>query len=318
MRGNPISFGVKPLYLSVYTSKSEQKPLQFGVSENKNIQKDASTALTAEKALTEKANTKKVFKGENPQTLGIFGKTKKPTLQNFVEKMLSASQQKQIQWTSIGTNLECTLGGFPVRLAETFVSETRAQFRLQVFPKGLFSSFKSPLFNVDIMSSDPIGQQVQQVHQLALKSLPELYDSNSGINKGLQVFDIGRSRLALVYHSDRNQAFLQAGQQDVTFFLKPKSYYYGFQEVQSDAPASNASASAQTTAAGNLQPTLAEGYFTPTGYTPLVYRDAQGNLIKQGLTLEGLTQALNKAGIEWTDLVEKSDKLAANTLNIVG
>ncbi len=309
MRGNPVLFGAKPLYLPVFL---RQDSLRFGASGDDNKQKTTPSSLATEKALTDKT-----VKGENPQTLGIFGKTKKPTLQSFVEKMLSASQQKQIRWTAIGTNLECTLGGFPVRLAETFLNESRAQFRLQVFPKGLFSSFKSPMFNVDIMSSDPIGQQVQQVHQLALKTLPELYDSNSGINKGLQVFDIGRSRLALVYHSDRTQATQQSGQADVTFFLKSKSYYYGFQEVQSDAPASNTRASAQTTAAGNLQPTLAEGYFTPTGYTPLVYRDAQGNLIKQGLTLDGVNSALNKAGIDWQDLSEKAEKLAAKTLNTV-
>jgi hypothetical protein len=310
VRGQPVLLVATAFGFRSMNSFSGQDRLRFAAS-NPSGDDSAKPQITA---------TLKETKGENPQTLGIFGKTKKPTLQAFVDKMLSASQQKQIRWTRIGTNLECTLGGFPVRLAETFVtiSENLAQFRLQVFPKGLFSSFKSPLFNVDILSSDPLGEQVRQVHQLALKSLPELYDSNSGVNKGLQVFDIGRSRLALVYHTDRTQATQQAGQADVTFFLKPKSYYYGFQEVKSDAAASNASASAQTTASGNLQPTLSEGYFTPTGYTPLVYRDAQGNLIKQGLSLEGVSAALNKAGVDWQDLLDKTEKLATKTLNTVG
>lgn len=249
--------------------------------------------------------------GEQPPTLIspadiVTDKREKPSLDSFIQDLLTQGQRETLVWTSSGTNLETVVNGYPVRLAEIEVAQGFIQYKFQVFPKGLFSGFRSPLYNIDAPASDPTGQNLGRVYQYALTSLPELYESDRGKNRGVRLFNLGRTRFALVFPQNRQEAERLAGSEDVLFFVKKKGPYYGFNELsQALPPASDA----QTPAGAPLQPVLSEGYVDSEEYVPMVFQEENGQVIKEGLSKSAFEALLTRAGVTLQRIIAKGTKL---------
>jgi hypothetical protein len=222
----------------------------------------------------------------------------KPSLGSFIEALATQGADGRLVWTSIGSNLESQVNGYPVRLAETSYPDGRVFYKLQIFPKGLFSGFKPPLYNLDAPPSEPVGQQIAGIYQQAVLSLPEIYDSDRGRNRGLRILDILRSRFVLVFPKNAAEARRWASQEDVLFFVKPKSLFYGFNDTtQIPAAELERISSDEMTPEGTFKPVLSEGFVTATGYTPMVHRDAAGQVVKTGMSVEQFDEVLRIAGL---------------------
>lgn len=225
----------------------------------------------------------------------------KPTLPSVIQDLLSKAQQEQLTWTSSGTNLETTMNGYPIRLAEIELNGELKVYKFQVFPKGFLSGFRSPLFDIDAPITEPTGQTLANIYQLALNSVPEMYESDWGRNRGIRLFEIGRSRFTLVFPKNRNDAKQASGSDDVLFLVKKKSPYYGFTELTQKADGKQPMRS--------FKPVESEGYIDRTNYVPLQVSDGANGTTRPGMSRERFLEILAKAGISLQKIIAKGKKL---------
>lgn len=225
----------------------------------------------------------------------------KPTLSSVIQDLLSKARQEQLTWTSSGTNLETTMNGYPIRLAEIELSGELKVYKFQVFPKGFLSGFRSPLYDIDAPISEPTGQTLANIYQLALNSVPEMYESDWGRNRGIRLFEIGRSRFTLVFPKNRNDAKKASGSDEVLFLVKKKSPYYGFTELTQKAEGKQPMRS--------FKPVESEGYIDRTNYVPLQVNGGENGTTQPGMSRERFLEILAKAGVSLQKIIAKGKKL---------
>lgn len=225
----------------------------------------------------------------------------KPSLAALVQDLWAEARGNRLTWVSSSSNLETTLNGYPVRLAELSATPGLTMYKFQVFQKGFFSGFRAPLYNLDVPTSEPVGQKLAQVYQAALQSIPELYESDRGKNRGIRLFEIGRSRYTLVFPKKRSDAQAAAGTSDVLFLIKRKGLYYGFTEVTQTAKGKPL--------ARSIPPTPVQGYISSREYVPLQTLGDENQPPQVGLSREEFGAVLQKAGVTLQQLIAKGRQL---------
>jgi hypothetical protein len=225
----------------------------------------------------------------------------KPSLAALVQDLWEEARGNRLSWVSSSSNLETTLNSYPIRLAELSATPGLTMYKFQVFQKGFFSGFRAPLYNLDVPTSEPVGQKLAQVYQAALQSVPELYESDRGKNRGIRLFEIGRSRYTLVFPKKRSDAQAAAGTLDVLFLIKRKGLYYGFTEVTQNAKGKPL--------ARSIPPTPVQGYISSREYVPIQTLGEETQLPQAGLSREEFGAVLQKAGVTLQQLIAKGRQL---------
>ncbi|MBY0405392.1 MAG: hypothetical protein K2X66_15940 [Cyanobacteria bacterium] len=248
----------------------------------------------------------------------------KPSLESFIQDLEGMTQAKGIRWRSSGVNLESKINGYPVRLAEVTRRGGAIYYKLQVFPKGWLGAFKSVVYNVDALPQSQTGQKLSAIYQQALSDVPEAYRSNRGRNRGILVFDLGRTPFALVFPKSGEKAAQWLDQSGVLFFVKRKSGYYGefpviakTPPVESQLAESQLGGSVLTTTVTNplggfpKRLVLPEGVLTEQGFKTLLYQNEKGAVIQKGMDAEAWQSVLAKAGVTVEKLKELAQLLIA-------